>query len=132
MFKAGESYQAKITDAGLMETKDGQAQPFMKFKCMSEDEQQEFTWFGSFKSQKATDIAIKALITAGFIGSDVDDLKGGLLMFKEAAIFCELEEDDRQRLKVKWVNGAAKVIKKYEGSTPKLAAAFASARAAVK
>jgi hypothetical protein len=59
-------------------------------------------------------------------------LKEGLLMFKDTAIFVELEEDDKQRLRVKWVNGARKETKKFAGSAPKLAAAFAKAKAELK
>lgn len=132
MFKAGNSYEAKLVDAGLGETKSGDAQPFMKFKCTSDGEQHEFYWYGSFKSEKAQSIAIKALVTAGFIGTDVEDLKEGVLMFKDMPIYVELEEDDKQRLRVKWVNGAKKEVKKFAGAAPKLASAFAKAKAELK
>lgn len=127
MFKAKEKYSAKVIDAGLQPTKDGSPQAFMKFECSSAGETQSFYWTGSFKSEKATELTVKALVTAGFTGSDVSDLKQGLVMFMPREISVELE-DNNGNLRVKWVNGPAK-REAFSGATPKLAGAFAKAKA---
>jgi len=131
MFKAEGKYSATVIEAGLGADKDGVAQPFMKFKATNGSETAEFYWTGSLKSEKSTELAIKALLTAGFGGDDIDDLKRGLMIFMPKDIVIELEEQTDKdgngtgKLKVKWVNAARK---EFTGAAPKLAGAFAKVR----
>jgi len=127
MFKAGDKYDAKLVEAGLTNTKSGDAQAFMKFECSTGGVTESFYWHGSFKSDKSTALTIKALLTAGFAGDDASDLEHGLLKFMPKNIMVELE-DNQGKLRVKWVNAPSKA-KPFTGVAPKLAGAFAKAKA---
>lgn len=136
MFTAGNSYEAKLINAGLEATKSGDPQVFMEFiaKDTATGEKEPFKWTGSLKAGKAQELTIKALLTAGFTGSDIDDLKNDPKPFDpDATIFVQLEEmKDREgnptgKLRVQWVNGAPKA-KPFMGSAGKFAGAFQKAR----
>jgi hypothetical protein len=134
MFESGKSYKAKLVDAGLSTTKGGDPQAFMKFQLIDGSAAEEFYWHGSFKEGKAQEITVKALITAGFAGSDVEELgTKGILAFMPADVTCELEEQTDKagkgngKLRVKWVN-TPKQREAFKGATPKLAGAFAKAK----
>lgn len=136
MFKAGESYKAKVIEAGFgKSTKDGSPYPYMKFEATSDTgETGNFFWNGNLstevkpgKKMSAADMAIKALLTAGFQGAGFEDLNHGILKFMPADITIELEANDKNELRVKWVN-TPKKREVYKGAVPNLTGAFAKAR----
>ena len=95
-------YEAKLLGAGVLPDNSNQPQPFMKF----ETAEGSITWYGSLKSDKAQEIAVKAAIAAGFVGNDWDDFAQGLLHFKETKFTITVAEETyngKTRLKVKWV-----------------------------
>lgn len=96
-------YEAKIVGAGVLPDQNNQPQPFMKF----ETSEGTIAWYGSLKSDKSQEIAVKAAVAAGFAGNDWDDFAQGLLHFKEAKFTITVAEETyngKTRLKVKWVN----------------------------
>lgn len=125
-FTHGGKYPAKIVAAKLTETKSGEPQTYMQFEANDNGTTQLFDYYGGF-GEKSAPHTIKAMVTAGFAGTDVEDLKQqGILAFMPAEISIELE-DYKGKLRVKWVNGASKKTD-FKGATPKLAGAFAKVK----
>jgi hypothetical protein len=129
MLKAGK-YTATAVDAGLSSTKNGNPQAFMKFSLTMEDGSTEtITWFGGM-TEKAVPHTVKALVNAGFMGNDFADLeKPFVTVFSPKKVQIELEDhtyNGKTSLQVKWVNKMSEGPKKYEGQTPRFAAAFAA------
>lgn len=126
-------YKAELLDAGLSPDKNGDPQPYMKFNVVHGDEAQVMTWFGNRKSEKSEELAIKALVAAGFVGNDWEDLKAGVNPLTFAVpqnLMVELENHTYQgktELRIKWVNSGG--LKKFEGQAPKAAAKFSAAKA---
>lgn len=61
------------------------------------------TWFGNFGSDKATEIALKALRACGWAGNDLSDLTGIDTLEVDAVVEWE-EYNGQSRMKVKWLN----------------------------
>ena len=100
--KAGK-FIAEVEQAGMIPDKNMKPQPFIQFKT----EEGMITWFGSLNSEKSQEIAVKAAITAGFVGNDWDDFSKGKETFdgRKVMITCEEETyEGKTRLKVKWIN----------------------------
>jgi hypothetical protein len=127
-FTAGNSYKAALSDAELTETKAGMPQVHLSF--IADDgagEKEQFHWYGSLKEGKAQEITVKALLTAGFVGGDLEDLKKEIKPFKPVADLLVELEDNQGKLRIKWIN-AAKKATAFKGAAPKLAGAFAKMR----
>jgi hypothetical protein len=101
------------------------------------------TWFGGFnqavaegKKMSQADVTAKNLVSAGFTGSDVDELaKNGKLMFNTVeGLTVKLEHTkdkagfDTDKLRIKYINGVSKKREAFKGATPKLAGVFAKAK----
>lgn len=65
---------------------------------------QRMTWFGSFASDKATEITIKALRNCGWDGVDMMDMTGINTGEVDLVVVCEADEQGTNRTKIKWVN----------------------------
>lgn len=130
MFKAGEKYAAKLTDATVTTTKAGAPQVRLTFRADDgEGNYDQFDYYGSF-SPKAEAITIKALVAAGFIGEDTTtELLSNTAMYqpmKDTVV--ELEADNKGKLRVKWVNTKQESKFAYKGAMPSLKGALAKAR----
>lgn len=125
MLKAGV-YEGKVFDAGMTTSKDGQPMPFMKLELG--DDKTVMTWYGSLKSEKSQEIAVKAALAAGFNGTDWDQFDK--LNFKPTSFTVTLKEETyegKTRLKIAYINPKKETVK-FQGQAPKMAAAFAQAR----
>lgn len=101
--KAGK-YIAKVENCGVVpDKKDRTPQPFIQFKTETDE---TITWYGSLKNEKATDYAVKAAVTCGFLGSDWDQFNK-LMMAPGQKVQIEVEENDYEGKtypRVKWIN----------------------------
>lgn len=131
-------YPATLKSADLGQSAAGDAQPTMIFEVAdAEGKLHTVYWTGSLKSDKSSELAAKALISAGFQFDDFNKLKEGvnLTTFAPAKVSVELEYGTNKdgtpsdKLRVKWVNKAGE-LKKYSGSVQKTSA-FATAKAAM-
>jgi hypothetical protein len=103
MMKPGR-YTAKVIEAGVGQDKNNEPQPFMKLQTEAGE---TITWYGSLKSEKAQEIAVKAAVTAGFTGRDWDDFSRGVSSFKTVSVSITVEDETyngKTRTKVKWIN----------------------------
>lgn len=130
-FQIKKSYDVQVVDAGLAETKDGGAQPFITFKF---DNGKTMNWYGSMKSDKSKEFTAKALITAGFVGNDFSDLSAGYtpMNFQGVNVTVELEHPqdksgavDTKKFRIKWINRKSTGVKKFQGTVEKSTALFA-------
>lgn len=109
MSLADGTYRATPTDAVLSESKEGNPQIAVTFSLI-DDPASKITWFGSFKSEASTEIALKALRAMGWTGNDLSVFEFGNDMPHEMAgvaveIVVETEDyEGKSRTKVKWVN----------------------------
>jgi hypothetical protein len=101
MLKANEKYEATIIDAGLIDDKNGNAQPFMKFQIGTDT----LTWFGNTSNDKGMQISAKALKAAGFIGTDFGDLKLPFAVVFNPKPVSITTEEYKGKVRIKWVNG---------------------------
>lgn len=102
MIKAG-TYQAKITNHAISETKKGDPQATVSFSFEIDGAQHSLTWFGSFK-EKALPITLKALVIMGLKGNNP---AGPLEIGKDVLIVVDFEKDEttgKERNKISWVN----------------------------
>lgn len=104
------TFEAKIVDYGISETKAGDPAPFIYLEVAFPEGPAFMTWRGSFKEGKAREIALRTLIACGFRGSDpailVDGAEGGALPVG-AVIHAVIEEDTydgKTYHKVAWIN----------------------------
>ncbi|MCA6565829.1 MAG: hypothetical protein IM559_16910 [Pseudanabaena sp. M151S2SP2A07QC] len=97
-------YIATVKQAGMVPDKNMNPQPFIQFTT----EEGDITWYGSLKSDKSSEIAVKTAVTAGFTGNDWDDFAKGLTSFDGRKVQIETAHETdlkgKKRLKVKWVN----------------------------
>lgn len=141
MFKPKKSYDASITDCGLVEGKDGEPQPFIAFNVMDgEGNNQAMTWYGSMRTEAAKEFSATQLIKIGFTGNDFSDLKKGSIMFdgslkltvslepqqkkNEAGVYV-----DTDKLKIKWINVKTSKLEKFTGAVPNQVALFSRLKA---
>lgn len=121
-------YEAKLVDASLATDKEGNAQPMLSFEVQSEGNTEKMTWYGSLKSEKSTEFAVKALVTAGYMGNDWEDLKKPFeVMFTPKDLSITVDLGNNGKPQIKWIN--AKTVKAFTGVAPKQAALFAKAKA---
>lgn len=74
------NYQAKIVDYGIGATKSGDPQVMVLFEFSdAEGQRHELTWFGTLKEGKGQEITLKALLTCGMVGNEVENLAEGVL-----------------------------------------------------
>lgn len=87
----------------------------------------EITWFGSFASEKSTEIALKALRNCGWKGTNVTDLAGIDSEEVELVVSEDNDQDGNPRIRVQWVNkpGTGRVQMK-QTMDPGAKAAFAA------
>jgi hypothetical protein len=98
-------YKAQVIGAGMTTDSKGLPRPFMKLKTAEGD----ITWYGSLSSDKAQEIAVKAVTEAGFHGKDWDDLAQGVSFFNEADFTVTVVEDEYQgkkSIRARWINSA--------------------------
>lgn len=132
MLKVKTKYDAVITDCGLTQNQNNEAQAFVKFDVSDEaGVKHPFTWFGSMKSEKATEFAVKTLVGAGFTGNDFADLNKGVVAFDGSVkLTVELEHpQDAQgnvktdKLRIKFINAKGNMTK-FTGTVPSQVALF--------
>jgi len=101
-------YKAKITDYGLVESKNGNLQVFISFKA----EDFSLSYFQTATQDKSKEILALNLVTCGFTGNDLDDLyvDGALDKEKELIIVVKLEPDQKgeMRPRIQFINDPAK------------------------
>lgn len=114
------TYIGKVFTHAITETKAGDPQAAVTFTIDDEGKQKSLTWFGSFKSPKASEITIKALIACGLKGNNP---AGDLEIGKEVQLVVEEEEgqDGKLRTRIRWVNpvGGAASMKKVDPAAAK-------------
>lgn len=130
-------YNVKVIDAGLGASKNGSMQPWVKFQ---NEAKETITWYGNLngstpeKQEKAQEITIKALVSAGFTGDDFSDLDKPfetVFTVQPVNITVGTEEyNGKKTTKVKFVNSQS-APKKFMGQAPKMAALFAKQRKAL-
>lgn len=102
------TYRAKAFEWTLTETKAGDGQAFVNFRFVDEEMGgYEMGWFGSFKSDKSTEITLKALRACGWKGVDVLELERadcGLDANVVALVVEHEEYEGKVRARVRWVN----------------------------
>lgn len=139
MFEANKKYKVKAIDAGLSETLKGSPQPWIKFQAETGD---SMTYYGNLnggtpeKKAQAEEITANAFVAAGFVGTDVEDLKKPFaVMFPTTPVVTikvtPHEYQGKKSLKITGVYGEDKAPKKFMGQAPKMASAFAKARKTV-
>lgn len=129
---------AVITDCGVTETKDGNAQPYVKFDVTDlEGGKHQQTWFANLRTEKSTEFAVKNLVQMGFKGDDFADLSKGTIMFDASVkLTVELEHpekdgvQDTKKFKIKFIN--QKGMTKFEGTVPSQKALFTRIKSEVK
>jgi hypothetical protein len=105
-------YQAKIVDYGIGHTKAGDPQVMILFEFNgAEGQRHEMTWLGTLKEGKGQEITLKALLTCGMRGNDIDALADGVVsnildVNSPVNITLQLEpnQEGKQVLRVKWIN----------------------------
>ncbi|MNJ94820.1 hypothetical protein D3C87_125230 [compost metagenome] len=130
--KQGTYKVLSIVDAGLIGEGEG-TKPKITFSLETDEGVKNLTWFGNMKgntpegTEKARQMTIKALVTAGFIGNDFDDLLqpvDAVFNTKELTVTVELYKDKPQ---IKWIN-EKREKKEFTGVAPKFAALFAQVK----
>jgi hypothetical protein len=108
--KAG-TYEAKVNDFGLTETKKGDPMAMIRFQYQdSEGDQHFITWYGTFVHEKAQEISCETLALCGYTSNNIADLAKGaqsgvLNQNKVVSITIAGEEwEGKVRMKVKYVN----------------------------
>lgn len=132
MLKIKTKYDAIITDCGLTQNDKNEAQPFIRFDVVDTDgSRHPYTWFGSMKSEKATEFAVKTLVGAGFKGNDFAELNNGLMAF-DASVKLTVELEHPQdasgniktdKLRIKFINAKGGMTK-FTGTVPSQVALF--------
>ena len=108
MYKAG-TWQGKVADYGIDETKAGDPQVFVLFDVDMDGDIKQLTWHGYLKSDKSQEITFKALQVLGHMGKvtaliDGPD-SGCIAIGTSAQLVCEEEEYELKKfVKIKWVN----------------------------
>lgn len=99
------TYRARPKSATLSVSGSGKEQVSVVFDLLDPGfEGQTLQWWGYFSSDKAVEIAVKALRTCGWQGNDLQDLTS-VDPECEVELVVELEEyEGKTRPKVKWVN----------------------------
>lgn len=132
MLKVKTKFDAVITDCGLTENQNKEAQAFMKFDVLdSAGGKHQYTWFGNMKSEKATEFTIKTLVGAGFTGNDFTDLNKGLAAFDTSVkLTVELEHPQdstgnvkTDKFRIKFINAKGGMTK-LTGTVPSQVALF--------
>ena len=101
MIEAG-TYKATVFSHAISETKKGEPQAVIAFAFTDKAGPQKITYYGSF-SEKARQYTIKNLITCGLKSNNpADDLEIGKEV--EIVIDTEVDEQGRERAKVKFIN----------------------------
>lgn len=119
-------YPAKVIGAGLSNTKGGNAQCFIRFEALADSGPQEITWYGSLKTEKSTEFAIKNLVTAGFAGNDFADMEKPIeVVFIPKDLTITIENSDQGKPQVKWINVKGNGPAAFVGAMPKAASLFA-------
>lgn len=105
-------YKAKISNYGITNTKAGDPQIAVLFDFENQEKVPcEMTWFGTLKEGKGRDITLKALLTMGMRGNDIEALAGGLdsnTLNPENPVNITIDEEPDQagkyHMRVKWIN----------------------------
>jgi hypothetical protein len=102
MLKPGR-YKASIVKHAITETKSGDPQAVVTFDFDADGNQQQMTWYGSFKEGKAREITIRALLVCGLKGNNP---AGPLEIGREVMLTIESEKDQngKERLRIRWIN----------------------------
>jgi len=102
------TFEAKVVDYGLKETKSGTQQVVVRFRWNDEF---EYNWYGSFNEGKAREITMKSLQVLGLSSNEIWNLADGpesgmLDTDKLVSIKVEHEQgmDGKLYPKIKWVN----------------------------
>jgi hypothetical protein len=105
------TYEATVTKHGISVTKAGKPMATIRFKYKDDEGHDQFiTWFGSFASDKATEITAEALAVCGMTSNNPADLtkpveSGVLDTTRKVQLTCDFEEyNGERRFKVKYVN----------------------------
>lgn len=104
------TFEAKVVDYGIAETKAGDPAPFIYLEVAFPDGPAFITWRGSFKEGKAREIALKALLACGFRGTDPSVLidgadSGAIPIGTPVSVVVEAEEyQGKTYHKVSWIN----------------------------
>lgn len=103
----------KVVDCGMSPDKEGNPQPFIKFKDAGGE---DYFWRGSRKSDESREWAVKALMTVGFTGTDWAEFNGvGCLDGREVMITVENETyNGKPVTRVKWINPIHEVMSPEE------------------
>lgn len=108
--KAG-SYEARVLDYGVGETKEGAPNIMIHFGFNDSDgDPHEMTWFGSLKEGKAQEISLKALLTCGFTGNDPVELADGIhsgVLDSIQPVRLTIDENEYQgkrSMRILWIN----------------------------
>jgi hypothetical protein len=106
-----DTYRARAIGAALGSTSQGKPQIGVEFQILDggragDDSAvgKSITWYGSFASEKAIEITMKALRICGWQGDDLDDLT--TIDANEVAIVVEEDQDlqGNPQIRVRWVN----------------------------
>lgn len=126
-YKAG-TWIGTVTDYGIPESTSAYPQVYVTFDVAS-DPTVSMTWFGSLKEGKAREITLKALLTLGFQGKDVDVLldgpdSGAIPIGAQAKLVCEEQEwEGTPSVRIKWINSLSggQGVKRADATTAKAA-----------
>jgi hypothetical protein len=113
-------YQGKIIDYGIGETRGGSPQVMILFEMLDQEmDRHELTWYGTLKEGKGQEITLKALLTCGMKGNDLDALADGVLsniLDVDTPVSLTVEREPRLDAmgnstgetvaKIKWINRA--------------------------
>jgi hypothetical protein len=106
-----DTYRARAIGAALGSTSQGKPQIGVEFQILDggrtgDDSAvgKSITWYGSFSSEKAIEITMKALRVCGWQGDDLDDLT--TIDTNEVSIVIQEDQDleGNPQIRVRWVN----------------------------
>lgn len=133
MLAEGKYKVLNIVDAGLTGD-ESKVQPYIRFEIQTQEGPKEITWFGNLngstpeKKEKAEEITVKSLVTAGFIGNDFDDLnKPHQIVFNQKELDVVVKHDTyngKTSAKVAFIN-ERKGLTEFTGAAPSRSKLFA-------
>lgn len=111
MDKTIGQFEARVVDYAVSKTKKGHPMAMIRFKYETpEGAEAEINWYGTFASEKASEITMEALAVCGMNTNNPADLAKGAgsgILDEQRAVSITLKEetyDGKTRVKVAYVN----------------------------
>jgi len=104
-------YEAKVTDFGVGTTKKGDPMAMVRFGYVDSDgDSHSATWYGTFGTEKSSEISCETLAVCGYTSNNLADLAKGAgsgVLDENRVVSLTLANDTYEgvtRLKIKYVN----------------------------